>query len=131
MPWSQQNRTQLIVSLEGLSNDKRAKVDRSAADRAYQIALSASPHHQIVLVARAQYLINSGHWRDDEMAPLVKQLERFKRQHETWLVSALYHGLNGEQDKAIEALRNGLEAGGTLAEAQKVANSINLEITEQ
>lgn len=131
MPWSAQHRTQLVFSLEGLSGNKQIKVDQSAADRAYAISKSAAPNHPGVMTARAQYLINSGRWREPEMAGLVGRLETFKRQHETWMISALYHGLNGEQDKAIDAIQHAMDAGAKFEDMQKVANSINLEITEQ
>jgi hypothetical protein len=134
MPFEGRYRIQLLLSLGGLlaSNDK-ARVQPDAADKAYRYAASASPHQPAVLISRAQYLINSGRWKENgELAHIAGVLERSARKHhQAWMIVAFHYALVGQNDKASAALIEGLEAGGPEADMQRVANMLNMEITEQ
>ena len=135
MPLDGRIRMQFALSLDAMRADKKLKVniDDKAADRVHAIASSASPNHPAVLVIRAQYLLNSGRWiGSDEIVNIVHRLERNVRSHsQSWMIIAYYYGMTGDTDKASKALIAGLEAGASLGDMQPIANSINMEITEQ
>jgi hypothetical protein len=134
MPLEGRYRVQLAVSLESLViNDKRAKLTPQAADKVSAIASSSSPNHPGVLVARAQYLMNSERWKDsDELERIASTLKaKAKTYPQTWMVEAYYHALAGRTEEAKEAILAGLSAGGKLEEMRRVANAINMEIEEK
>ncbi len=133
-PLDSRARFQLVLSLGNLlTSGRTVKISAGAADRAHQIASSASPHQAAVLISRAQYLFSSGRWKDsDEIERIVRTLEsKAALFPQTWMIVAAYAGRTGQQDKAASALVKGLEAGGKFADMQRIANSINMEIERQ
>jgi hypothetical protein len=131
-------RMQVSLSLESVrANIANAKVDKTASDKAHQLALSAAPRHAGVLFARGAYLMNSGRWRETrEIEVIVHDLESYARAHpESWAVSASYWGFSGNQKRAAHALMNGVKAahrlGEGMAQIRQVAKSLNMEIREQ
>lgn len=134
MPLDGKYRVQLALSLESLTiSDKRARLDPRAADLVSAVASTVSPTHPAILVARAQYLLNSGRWKDsDELDRIADTLKtRAKTYPQTWMVEAHRNAKLGNTDRAAEALMAGLRAGGRLDEMRRVANAINMEIEEQ
>lgn len=134
MPLSSRNRIQLVLSLKVLlDSNKKASVDPAAADRAYEIAASASPNHPVVMIARLEYLLNSGRWKSSNQAEsIVGGLIGHARSYpQTWMLAAAYFSVSGQNDKAALALVSGMNAGANLADMQKIASQINMEITEQ
>lgn len=133
MPFEGRYRMQLQLSLESLvATNKKVVLDHSAADRAFAISKTASPNHPALLVARAQYLLNSGRWKEsNELRLLSSRLEKMNPGYpQSWMVVALYNGLHGKRDKASKALMHGIATGGALQEMQTVAGMINLEIVD-
>jgi predicted Zn-dependent protease len=124
---------QLQLSLESLvSTNKKVVLDHAAADRAFAISKTASPNHPALLVARSQYLLNSGRWKEsNELRFLTQRLEKLNPGYpQSWMVVALYHGLHGKPDVAGKALMNGIATGGSVKDMQHVAGLINLEIVD-
>jgi predicted Zn-dependent protease len=124
---------QLQLSLENLvSSNKKVVLDHAAADRAFAISKTASPSHPALLVARAQYLLNSGRWKEsNELKLLARRLEKLNPGYpQSWMVVALTHGLHGKPDLASKALMNGIATGGAVKDMQHVAGLINLEIID-
>jgi predicted Zn-dependent protease len=133
-PWESRYRVQLALSLESLMvNDKRARLTNEAADKVWRVSRSASPDHPAVLVARAQYLLNSGRWKDSGEINQISETLRAKAKTypQTWMVEAYLGAATGDTTKAIEALMEGMRVGGRLKEMQRVANAINMEIEEK
>jgi hypothetical protein len=127
-------RVQLALALESLVlSDTRAKLTPGAADRVWIISASAGPNHPAVLVARAQYLLNSGRWRDsDEIERVTSNLKtKAKTYPQTWMVEAYRQAIAGNSDLAADALLAGLRVGGKLEDMRRIANAINMEIEEQ
>jgi predicted Zn-dependent protease len=134
MPLEGRYRAQLAISLESLVvTDKRARLTDVAADRVAVIAASVSPTHPALLVARAQYLLNSGRWKQsDEILRIESVLRNSAKTYpQTWMLIAYRSAMAGETDVAVEALMTGLRVGGSLHEMRRVANAINMEIEEQ
>lgn len=133
-PFDGLTRVQLALSMENLlASGRNVKLSPQAADRIHRIASSASPHQPAVMVSRAQYLFNSGRWRDgDEIERIISSLESKARSFpQTWMIVASYAGRSGHPERAAGALVKGLEAGGKFADMQRVARSINMEIEKQ
>jgi hypothetical protein len=134
MPLEARYRGQLALSLESLVlTDKRARLTPQAADRVAAIAWTVSPSQPGLLVARAQYLLNSGRWQQsDELDRIAATLRsKAKTYPQTWMVEAFRTAKLGDTEKAIQALMNGLNAGGKIEQMRRVANAINMEIEEQ
>lgn len=134
MPLSGQYRVQRNLSLNHLvSANKKVKLSHSAADRSFVVAASSSPHHALILVSRANYLLASGRWKEgDEIKRITDQLERTAKGYpQTWMTIAAYSGLTGQNERAAKALLAGLETGGKFVDVQRIAHSINMEIEPQ
>lgn len=133
-PFETRYRLQLVVSVEHLARSRRkVNLEQGAADKAYEISRSAAPKHQAVLLARLQYLINSGRWKDNnDAAMLVKSLKAHASTHpETWMSAAYYESLTGEKERAAASFVMALERGGVTPEIKRMARQLNMEITEQ
>jgi hypothetical protein len=134
MPFEGRHRVQLAISLESLViTDSRAKLTSGAADRVAIVSASVSPTHPAVLVARAQYLINSGRWNESgELAGIADTLKRKARTYpQTWMIEAYRQALAGQPQLASDAILAGLNAGGKIEEMRRVAEALNMEIEEQ
>jgi len=134
LPLDGRYRMQLLLSLESLAASRdNVMIAPDAADKAYRYAASASPRHPAVLIARAQYLLNSGRWRENaELAGIVRLLETTARSHpQTWTIAAHYYARANQIAKATRAMIEGLERGVPLVEMQALARTMNLEITPQ
>lgn len=132
MPFDARYRIQLLLSLGGLLvTNQNAKVTSDAADKAYRYAASASPHQPSVLIARAQYLINSGRW-EDGLKDIAETLGRSARKHpQSWIIIAYHEALSGRQDRAAQALAQGLAVGGKIGDMRRAAKVLHMEIEER
>jgi predicted Zn-dependent protease len=132
-PFDSRIRMQYLISLEKLRERAKTSIDAQAADRIYEIAKTASPRHQAVMLARVTYLLNSGRWKNDlEAGRLIRQMRRNASMYpETWMATAFYQSKIGNQGAAAAALVRGMKAGGRLPDFKRVANSINMEIEEK
>ncbi len=131
LPFEFRYRVQLMLSLEALSTKPNVRIEKNASDRAYNYALTASPHHPIIQVMRGQYLINSGRWKEG-LKEISENLQRSHRKHpQSWMIVAVYESMVGHTDKAAKALEQGLIAGGSFDDMQRIANQINMEIEKQ
>ncbi len=84
----------------------QVRLQPAAADQIFRIAASVMPHHPAVLVARAEYLLNSGRWREDEMEALTVLLKKgYRLQAGTWLIDMVYALKIGDKDRANEAVK--------------------------
>lgn len=133
MPFDHRFRMQYVMTLEHLraTGGPKIKLDKEAADRIFEIANSASPNHPAVMIARANYMLNTGRFNEPGMASLIGQMRaKAKLYPETWLTIAVYSARTGDQAQAAASLVKGLTAGGRLNEFQRVARQINLEIEQ-
>lgn len=131
LPLSSPYRSQLILSLATLAGSElKVRLEPKAADIVFKAAKSAAPHHSIVLISRANYLNSVGRWQ--ETREIIEAMQKTARAYpQTWMLSAYYYGRAGQQEAAISSLQAGIDTGGKLADMQRVAGSINLEIVEQ
>lgn len=112
-PWHTDARRQIMLSLAAVVSRYRGQVmlEAPAADSVFLVSMSAGPHHPATLIARAEYLLNSGRWVN--AAPEVEAiLARLKQEHRrksgVWLLEAAYAARTGQRERAVAAIERGL-----------------------
>ncbi|MEQ8504589.1 MAG: hypothetical protein RIB80_04635 [Rhodospirillales bacterium] len=73
-PLERRYRHQLLLTMTNLLATRPSALTVEAADRAYEISMSAGPNPSVQL-ARLMYMFNSGRWRTEDVSGLVRQLE--------------------------------------------------------
>lgn len=110
-PFDTYVRHQLILSVStALSQGNQINAD--AADKVYEIAITASPWTPAIILARLEYLLNN---RIDspEIGPLIEGLKaRAKLQHSTWMADAAWAIRNGDGNAAARAIEIGMALPG-------------------
>lgn len=101
-PLASQFRAQLPVTLTGMMAhyQERATVTPEAADLAWSIGKTAGERNPALLIARAEYLINSSRWREIDFLP-APQASLLPEMN---LVEAIYAALTGNEDQLRAAL---------------------------
>jgi len=90
-PLERYPRMQLAMTLAALSVEykERLVISPEAADKVYDIARTAAGYMPAVLIARGQYLINSGRVDVPEMETILNRLKKYSgQQPTTWLLNA-------------------------------------------
>jgi hypothetical protein len=109
MPWNRLVRRELALALAVV--DRREQVEPRFTDRVHAIAMSAAPYEALPLIARVEYLLNSGRWKEAEI--LLARLRRFaKLQPLTWVAEAAYAARIGDMDRYRRAVARGLQTQG-------------------
>ena len=96
-------RHQLLLTLRAVTDfmGERAIIEREAADRAYQISRSASPHNPGIVAAWVGYLLNSGRQGEPGTEELLATLKTMADlQAVTWLVEAVYALSTNDEPRA-------------------------------
>lgn len=77
-PWERYPRMQLAMSVASLAVEYKDRLVLSpeAADKIYEISQTAAAYMPGVLVARGQYLLNSGRFNDPEMEVVMDRLKK-------------------------------------------------------
>lgn len=100
-------RVQLILTLASALATGKADVAPDAADKAFEIAKTASPWAPAVIVPRIEYLFRVNP-DSDEIPQLLNQLKVNARlQHATWVMEAAYGAYVGDWGRVEVALKIG------------------------
>lgn len=99
-------RQQVVLSV---TNAMRGgvQIGPQAADRAWELAKSAAPYTPGSIVARLEYLINSGRNDNEVEASLAFLREHASVQPETWLAEAVWAQRHGQRERAERAIAIG------------------------
>ena len=105
-PWLRLQSMLTLASVLRTYPPNQVDLEPEAADEIYATALSAAPRMPGLLIARAEYLINSGRWRDgDELEGVVARLQEYGPWYpETWALSAMAAGLAQDAERAEQAV---------------------------
>jgi len=109
-PFDRGPRRQLMLTIAKVLRERETRLSPDAADRAYEITVSAARNNQDVRMLRAEYLLNSGRWikRNDEIVKLIAGLVKTaKRQPGTWIIVASYALKRGDSATAAYAIKEG------------------------
>ncbi len=90
---------------------ENVRLDASAADRAYEISITAAPNNPVVLAARLQHLFLSDRFKNkqEEVEDLLARIKRFgSLQPQTWLMEATWASLIGDEARVVKAMHIGL-----------------------
>ena len=120
-PWSRVVRRELALAI--VAADRYGNMPPDLADKIHAIAMSAAPYSPLTLLARVEYLINSGRWVSDgrEIRIHLKSLRAHAAlQPFTWAVHARYSLKRGDDDGARRVLDLGLETNGREVEMKQL-----------
>ena len=103
----------MMLTLATLITQRRDKVDLGdkAADMVYRLAQTVGPNHPTTLLARLEYLANSGRWKNEipEVEGIILVLKKYaSRQASTWVADAHFASLQGDGNRAARAVAIGL-----------------------
>jgi len=100
-------RMQLIMTLATMSERLRdqLQISRAAADRVYEISRTAAAYMPSVLVARGQYMLNSGRYNEPELERVLDYLKEYNPgQSTTWLLDAWVGVFKRDVNRILDSL---------------------------
>tara|TARA_Y100000310_G_C20623202_1_gene784444 strand:- start:968 stop:1594 length:627 start_codon:yes stop_codon:yes gene_type:complete len=108
-PDLRKNATMALVTLMA-DRPTQVQLSPGAADKFHNMASSAAKYSPAVLMIRAQYLLNSGRWKDDdEIIHVLRDLRRSGSLYSgTWLMEAHYAIKSQNIGRLIRAIDRGL-----------------------
>jgi O-antigen ligase len=108
-PLDRKIRVALPVFLDQVARaDGMGAVAPGVVDALYEIAETGGPHSPLILIGRAQYLLNSGRADDPSLAPILADLENSAgRVPATYIIKARYALAHGDKLAAKRALERG------------------------
>ena len=104
-------RRQLPGSVASLAATKGGVVmDNATADLLYRIGESAAPYSVEIRLARIQYLMNSGRWKEPEMPALLEDLKkRSNFRPEVWVADAYYSAFTDQYSRMVNAVQTAMK----------------------
>ena len=132
-------RRQLALSLIGLESlgPDIVSVDDAAAEKIFNIALSAVPHNSALLLAILEHHFTYEKWEgnEDRINAILAELKSNARlQPGTWISDAIWSAIQGDEQNIRNAIRTGLAldhaSPAALAPLMEMAIALKMETVE-
>ncbi len=109
-PLPSYTRHHLVLTLANLMARRPVAIAANAADHIYAISKTASANNPASLIARVEYLMAAGRYKEPEVEMLLAQLKRRATlMPATWLNETVYANMIGDKERASRAMAMGMK----------------------